>query len=694
MDASGALRSIKDLDGAINQAAGTTAKAGASGGPFSSLFSQFTAGVLVASALQKGIAFLKDTVSDAIKGAIEEEKAENSLRAALEITGRTVQGNIQHYMAFAMAQMKVTTYTHEEVRASQALLLQLTSLNQNGIDRATRGAMGLASTMGMDLHSATMMVTKAMEGNYTELGRVGIRVSENMTAEQKMASILDQTEKLYGRATAEAETFGGSLKALVTNWHEIKEAAGAAIIQTEGLGSAIRELNKAMAGFVSSGAFSTFLKQIEMASPAFRNFTDGIKMVTLALALQTAKAEHASKVNAGLVIAAGALGDTFAKAAPMVKVFGIDFGALVGMFTSAPTKINQTGTAVHNLTAEQIKAAAEAKKLRTEMEKAATSILDKYFPLQGMLRKVREEEDALTRAFKAGIINEAQYKAGMSAINMEFFNFTATADKVVIPAIEDIGATANKTQAQIRAGLNVTTKAWDGSAKAWVTKNQDAIRQIFSDTSSVIGQINTLMQQSTTNKLILMDQEYQARLDGIKNSLMSEEEKNKAIEGLEAEYSMKRRQLQHQAAVSQKAIAIATAMISMGEAIAKAFTAGPIIGQVLAGITAALIAVQIARMRATPIPLAQGAIFKSPARLMSQAGNEYEVAEAGEAEIVSSPSRLREAIMGNKQGSAERRTYLTIPIYLGTKLIKQEVITIVEEAGQLGRLRIVGKAVV
>ena len=168
-----------------------------------SLWKQFASGAIVAELVMKAFHGMTSEVGSCITGAIESEKAEKSLEAALGITGRTVEGNIQHYLDFAQAQMKVTTYDDEQIKSSQALLLQLTRLDQEGIDRATKGAMGLASTMGIDLHSATMMVTKAMEGNYGALGRVGIRVGENLTAEQKQASMLDQLEKLYGRSTRE-----------------------------------------------------------------------------------------------------------------------------------------------------------------------------------------------------------------------------------------------------------------------------------------------------------------------------------------------------------------------------------------------------------------------------------------------------------------------------------------------------------
>jgi hypothetical protein len=682
-DASGALKSIKDLDGAINQAAGTTAKAGGSSGPFGSLFAQFTAGTLVASALQKGIGALKGVVESSITAAIEAEQAENNLKAALEITGRTVEGNIQHYKKFAAEQMRATTYTDEQVMASQALLLQLTSLDQQGLDRATRGAMGLASTMGIDLHSATMMVTKAMEGNYGALGRVGIRVAENLTAEQKQASLLDQLNKLYSRSTAETETFGGALKQLANNWDEVKEAAGTAIIKTKGLGEAVVAFNRAISDFVASGGFARFLNDLIRSMPFIGKFSDALKLMALLMRIQTAEFEHASRVNAGLVITADALGKAFKGAAPMLKIFGVDFKSLVDMFVSAPAKINQTGTAVHNLTAAEIKAAKEAVDAKKKLAAAVQEIINKYNPLKAAMTAVFNEQKVLTAAFKAGAISEATYRIGMDASTKSLRAFGETIIDTAIPAYNKMEAVAKKAIANMAAGPPKLTKSWTTNVAKWVAANQQAFEKILGIASTVTAAIDAIMTQSTTNRMLLLDQEYQHRLELINNSKMNEEEKEKAITALEAEYQMKRRAEEVKAARARKAIAILTAIINTAEGVTKAWAqGGAIFGPILAAIVAAAGAFQIALIKSQPIGAAKGAIFKQRALLMSQAsGQEYEVAEGGEAEIVSSPRQLREAIMG-PGGTASGPGFLEIHLYIDGKEMKDFIVKTIRQRGR------------
>jgi hypothetical protein len=213
----------------------------------------------------------------------------------------------------------------------------------------------------------------------------------------------------------------------------------------------------------------------------------------------------------------------------------------------------------------------------------------------------------------------------------------------------------------------------------------------------VVGAIDAIYQQSATNKMALLDEEYQHELDLINQSKMNDEEKEKAITALEAEYSMKRRAAEVAAAQKAKTIAIAQAIISTAEGVAKAWgQGGAIFGPILAAIVAAAGAVQIALIRSQPIGAAAGAIFKQKALLMSQTtGQEYEVAEGGEAEIVSSPRQLREAIMGRGARGGSAQTIVEHHhhhIYIDGREMKLFVTKTVRKSGGLGLLGSVGKA--
>jgi hypothetical protein len=164
-------------------------------------------------------------------------------------------------------------------------------------------------------------------------------------------------------------------------------------------------------------------------------------------------------------------------------------------------------------------------------------------------------------------------------------------------------------------------------------------------------------EQALQKKLAALDTEYEAELKLIEQSMMNEEEKEAAIAALDTKYNALRQAAEIKAAEQRKKTAIAQAIINTAQGVALAWgQGGALFGAIMAAIVAAAGAVQIALIRSQPIGAAKGAIFKQKALLMSQAsGQEYEVAEGGEAEIVSSPRQLREAIMGRggRGGSAQ-----------------------------------------
>jgi len=266
VDAEKGIATMTKLDKATQDLSKTGEKASKEarrgGDAHEGMWKQMAIGSLAAEGIKKAFHMVVEGIGDAIKGALEEEESENRLRSALETTGRTIGGNINYYKKFAEEKMKVTKHTHEEVEASATLLLQLTNLDQKGVSRAIEGAMGLSAVMGTDLQSATMMVTKAMEGNYTALQRVGIRVDENLTGQAKQAALLEKLGALYPRAEKELNTFGGQLKQLSNYWDEVKESVGGTIVKNEAVRSGMKELTSGLKAMVESDKFKLWLSSL------------------------------------------------------------------------------------------------------------------------------------------------------------------------------------------------------------------------------------------------------------------------------------------------------------------------------------------------------------------------------------------------------------------------------------------------
>jgi hypothetical protein len=209
------------------------------------------------------------------------------------------------------------------------------------------------------------------------------------------------------------------------------------------------------------------------------------------------------------------------------------------------------------------------------------------------------------------------------------------------------------------------------------------------------NQLDAISAQSQKNQEIKLDNQYKVRLDYIKNTIKDETKQREAITALDAEYDIKRRSLQHSAAVQQKAMAIAQATMDMANAIVAAFKAGPIIGHILAAMTAALCAFQIAKIKAQPIPLAMGAIFTQPTRLLSERGQSYEVGEGGEPEVLAPLSRLGAvARAARAPAGIGGNTYIQIFCRIGATEIEPEIVRIVNRSGDIGRIKLPGKSIV
>ncbi|MCJ7643332.1 MAG: hypothetical protein MUP28_02495 [Candidatus Aminicenantes bacterium] len=657
--------------------------------------------------------------------------------------------------------------------------------------------MGLASTMGIDLHSATMMVTKAMEGNYTALGRVGIRVSENLTGEQKQASLLDQLIQLYGRSTAETGTFGGALKQLANSWDEVQETVGGAIVKNESFKNAIKDLKAWVDKLATSPDFQLWLNTVIDGMMAAAKFTGKFAGACRDLMMNVFGATKADKeMIAAQVLLNAALDRARAAGHDVDQVQR----AIAASAHAAALKINEVGDASKKaLTAEQVKAAKEAADAYKKLGDAAADIVAKYNPLLGAMIKLKAEQDTLTKAWKAGAMSAGAYDKAMDANAKAMKNVgleagkSAKAQGAMVKAASDIINKYNpmhaamvkaiddekKLDAALKAGVitdkayakglesihkdldaaaaaekaaKTTTSAFASSiqdlvnklkvtgpgfktatagekmlmaalimgrislkqytallkqlnaeladttgTKAWETNTVNAIGAICAAATVAITYIDGMNQQALQRKLAQLDEEYQTELDLINQSVMNEEDKAIAIAALDEEYEAKRSAAQKKAAEKSKKIAIAAAIINTAEAVTAALTMKPwtIYNFVLAALAGAMGAVQIALIKSQPIGAAAGAIFKQKALLMSQAtGQEYEVAEGGEAEIVSSPRQLREAIMGKGRGKGPgQQVTLHNHIYIDGKEMKTFITKTIRELSKAELMQIHPRAV-
>ncbi len=249
VDSKTAQASVEKFDGAVKDVAKTTRQQAtpAVGGlqrAWANLTSAIAVGMIAYQTAGRVVHALTGFVKSTVTAAIEAEEAENNLRLSLETTGREVESSLRHYSSYASSLMDITRYDDETIKSTQALLLQLTDLNQDGLDEATRGAIGLASVFKIDLDTAARIVAKATEGNVEMLGRYIPKLKGAKTEGEKAAIMQRELAKMFERAEGQMNTYAGRVDTLKKNYNELKETFGKTITESKGVNDALFLMNK------------------------------------------------------------------------------------------------------------------------------------------------------------------------------------------------------------------------------------------------------------------------------------------------------------------------------------------------------------------------------------------------------------------------------------------------------------------
>lgn len=130
----------------------------------------------------------------------------------------------------------------------------------------------------------------------------------------------------------------------------------------------------------------------------------------------------------------------------------------------------------------------------------------------------------------------------------------------------------------------------------------------------VIDSVNTLAalgQKSTADEVTRIDMKLEKEKAAIMQSTMSEEQKQAAIAALEEQADAHKKELLLRQAKRDKAQSIFSAILATAAGVAKALTLIPPVSFVMAGITAALGAAQVALIASQPLPeLAEGGLIR------------------------------------------------------------------------------------
>jgi hypothetical protein len=210
-------------------------------------------------------------------------------------------------------------------------------------------------------------------------------------------------------------------------------------------------------------------------------------------------------------------------------------------------------------------------------------------------------------------------------------------------------------------------------------KYKELFTAIGNNIISFLGAWSDLSQANTDADIARINEVYDARKKAILDSFMDEEKKAAAIKNLESEQALAVRKLQREQAISHKSIATFEAIANTAVAITKALSGAiPPWNFILAAMSAAAGAIQIATIQAQPIPLAkgfEGVVTRPTTFLVGEAGSE----------------RLSVQPVG--QGGGNRVIHFHNHIYLGGQKIKEQIVELIERASREGTLKIAAKAI-
>jgi hypothetical protein len=699
-------------------------------------------GNLVAQAVTKTLNAMKEGVADAIKGAMEEEQSQNDLTVALSLRAKQEAGAKESLLAFAQAQMRSTLYTHEQIETVETFLTSMTKLDVQGIKKATTGIIGLAAVLHTDLSGAMGYVQKAMEGNYAALSRIGIRVDETMTKEEKNAFIIEKLTNFYGLATAQTDTFAGSLTQLKNMWGEVGETLAGAIVKNENVRDLIKEVKDKIVELIESGKLDEWADRIAVGVDA------AVKGIELLMGI-------AEKLSSGKSIG-DSLADQFAGVIGLGSGYKEFLAEVMAAHADLAKSLKIVKPNMEELALYLRKGGAEWEAYKKAVIEADQQLqkeraMPQYAPAIAATRELTDSQKDLLKAQKAAFsdeiikqINDAE--AALQAYvttgrstpegirNMEAYienlrkglqgltlpltvsqkalaeeirylrmvggdidvspatNSLLTleerlygvglaavlASKEVDQELKDAFEVIRKKAGDAANGVGLILKvdlrndlrekeeqlrrfgnsmpysevkklreeierlkralaqgsAWDKFADA----AQQAMDSITQYTSAAFSGLDAIFSQSQANKEIAIENEYKRRLDAINKNITDEDERQKAVMALEAEYEIKRSSARAAAAKQAKAIAMMEAVVNTASAVVEALPNIP-----LAILVAALGAIQIGVIAAQPIPLAKGGYFDQPTLMPGRDGRTYLGGEAGP-EVMSPVPVMRQVV--------------------------------------------------
>lgn len=521
--------------------------------------------------VSSAVAVFTSTLKTAIEGAMADEAAEKKLSFALDGNADKTQRLIR----FKDQLMETTLFSEDDIMSAMTMGTALGRTEQE-TKKLVETAMGLSRATGVDLNTAMMQLSATYEGNIGKLGKLAGDVKGLSEEQLKNGEAVDLLNDKYGKFASEGlDSVQGQVSQMKKYWGETLDSLGSNILEwsTQALVGI-----KAVFSFMGGG-YGT--------------------------AGQTAEKKYGSTMN-----------KLFADHQKKMD----DINAKADISNAKNPQVERLKSQYANQ--EKIKAdLAKADEQRHKEDRQRNN--EKILDFERLNRAIIGGSGKLLGGVKAGMIptggNGLPAPGLMQGVSNTKPQTTASTDNG--PATMDEWTKAINEVSQAATGLGSTfqnvftsvatlaAKVKTGFEGGW----KDAVATVGAVVQSGMAVIGELFTKANDKKLAELDQYYSTEKTRINGSKMSEQQKAKAMDKLDADTATKRKVLLREQAKQQRTVSLMQAAVAGGLAIVQAFASGPGIGVILGLIMTGLVAAQIASIASQPLPaLAQGGLASAP----------------------------------------------------------------------------------
>jgi hypothetical protein len=181
-------------------------------------------------AVSAAVAGLTAFLASSVKAYLDQENANERLNQSLKNQGIYTKQTATELQAYAGQLQRTTTFTDEAIVESMALLTTF-GLSGDKLKETTKLALDFSTSLGVDLHTASILLGKAFQGQTESLGRYGIKIDENIPKSERFTAVMDALNQRFGgSAEARLNTMSGRLENFGHRVDELKEKIGGLLI--------------------------------------------------------------------------------------------------------------------------------------------------------------------------------------------------------------------------------------------------------------------------------------------------------------------------------------------------------------------------------------------------------------------------------------------------------------------------------